>query len=723
MIVAVVSELPGRVRWSVPGLRDRAELAAGLEQALAELATVRRAQANPLTGRLLVLFDERVSTVEMQTVVLEKLRAHFVATGTGSTALRPAPGVEFGGGAVGTAGLGLSPGPRLGVAVGALVLGYLVSGGRRLSTAAGAAAGGASPLLLQELARCRTQVLRATALSGAGALALLVHYLSAGLALDVVVTGSTRILGIGLAGTSGAVVLVSVGVIAAVLRAWARHRSQVIFGDAARAIQATLRDRLAKHVLSLEVVEIDDHRRRELQALLTSDVNQVGSAFDSVWELGDVTVTSTALLGGVFFLSRTAGVIALLPIPGMIALSLRFAPRMQAAYARLREEVVEIGGEVTDTLEGFETIKGFTDEAGQFDRLRQASASYRQSSSVAMRELVKFPLALDATVFGVLIAMTAANGRLVRRSRVSFGGFNALALLTTHLVFPVVLIGPHANAIAAGQSSYSQIQAALDAPVGSDEHLPELPAQGARGEVVFRDVVFAYPGAETLFDGLSLRFPAGKTTAVVGFSGSGKSTVIRLLLRFRDPDSGTIEVDGYDIAKLRRRSVRQAISVASQDMRLLHGSVEDNIRLGDPGGDRAVVEHFARLAEAHGFIVELPDGYETVLGRDGTRLSGGERQRIAIARALMKPARILVFDEATSNVDSRTEMLIRDNLASSPERTLILIAHRLSIVRDADHIYFLDRGEVVEQGTHDELVARNGKYRMLWELQRSEDSV
>ncbi len=194
--------------------------------------------------------------------------------------------------------------------------------------------------------------------------------------------------------------------------------------------------------------------------------------------------------------------------------------------------------------------------------------------------------------------------------------------------------------------------------------------------------------------------------------------MIKLLLRFREPDSGTIEIDGRDIARLQRRSVRRAVAVVSQDMKLLHRSIEDNIRLGFPAGDRAVVERYARLAQAEDFIVKLPDGYATVLGREGTTLSGGERQRLGIARALMKPAPILVFDEATSNLDSRTEVAIHDMLGEFRRQcTVILIAHRLATVRDADHIYLLDGGALAEQGTHDELLARQGKYRMLWEMQ------
>lgn len=655
--------------------------------------------------------------------MLEKLRVQLAAAGSGAAALRLRPGFKattLGAGAAVAVrvGFSLGLGATLGVGVAAAVAWYLVERIRQPAPAVKVVAVGASPSLLRALAPWRRQVSRATALSGGGALALVVHSVSAGFALDVVISGRTALLGIGFAGTSGAIVLVVTSITAAVLRAWMRHRSQVSFGNAARSLQDTLRNRLLEHVLALETADIDEQKRRELHVVLTSDVNRLESAFDAVWVLGDMAVTAAVLLGGIFYTSTSAGLIALAPVPGLVGLSFLFAPRIQAAHATLRDQVVEIGGEVTDSLEGLETIKGFTAEEGQAERLRRASGAYREKSSEAMRALAKFPLAFETSVLGALIAMTSVNGRLVRASKLSFGRFNSVSMLTSHLVFPLLLVGSHYDRFAAGRSSYARIQATLDAPVQSDKHLPHLPQAETRGEVVFRDVVFTYPGAEMLFTRLSLRFPSRKTTAVVGFSGSGKSTLIKLLLRFRDPDSGTIEIDGRDIAGLQRRSVRQAIAVVSQDMKLLHRSIEDNIRLGHPAGDRAVVERCARLAQAEDFIVKLPDGYATVLGRDGPTLSGGERQRLGIARALMKPAPILVFDEATSNLDSRTEGAIHDMLrAFRRQCTVILIAHRLATVRDADHIYLLDEGKLVEQGTHDELLARNGKYRMLWEMQ------
>jgi ATP-binding cassette, subfamily B, bacterial len=452
--------------------------------------------------------------------------------------------------------------------------------------------------------------------------------------------------------------------------------------------------------------------------VLTSDVNQLATALDAVWALGDMAITAALLLGGIFYTSTSAGLIALAPMPALVGLSFLFAPRIQAAHATLRDQVVTISGQVSDSLAGFETIKGFTAERGESERLRLASATYREKSGEALRSLAKFPLALETSVLGALIAVTSVNGRLVRASKLSFGRFNAVSMLTSHLVFPLLSVGVYYDRIAGGRSAYGHIQSTLDRPVESDAHLPRLLHSEIRGEVVFQDVVFSYPGAPTLFNGLSLRFPSRKTTAVVGFSGSGKSTLIKLLLRFRSPDSGRIEIDGRDIAGLQRQSVRQAVAVVSQDMKLLHRTVEDNIRLGDPAADRSAVEHYARLAQAEEFILKLPDGYATVLGREGTTLSGGERQRLGIARALMKPAPILVFDEATSNLDSRTELAIHDMLDGFRERcTVILIAHRLATVRDADHIYLLENGRLAEEGTHDELLSRNGNYRMLWDMQ------
>jgi ATP-binding cassette subfamily B protein len=243
----------------------------------------------------------------------------------------------------------------------------------------------------------------------------------------------------------------------------------------------------------------------------------------------------------------------------------------------------------------------------------------------------------------------------------------------------------------------------------------------ARGEVAFRDVRFAYGDGEAVLRGLDVDIPAGETHAVVGVTGAGKSTIVKLLLRFYEPTEGQVTVDGMDISKLSFASLRGAIGFVSQDVFLFDGTVRENLAYGRPDATDDEIEEAARLAEAHDFVAALPQGYDTMVGERGQRLSGGQRQRLSIARAILRDPAILVLDEATSSVDNETEAAIQRSLETvSRDRTTIVIAHRLSTVRNAHRIHVLEAGRVAEAGTHDELIEAGGLYAALWRVQTGE---
>jgi len=271
-------------------------------------------------------------------------------------------------------------------------------------------------------------------------------------------------------------------------------------------------------------------------------------------------------------------------------------------------------------------------------------------------------------------------------------------------------------------ASTSRVLDLLDTEIGIVEGETRL--DSVHGEIEFSDVGFSYPNREVVLNDVDLKVPAGKTIGLVGSTGSGKTTLVRLLLRFHDPDSGIVTLDGHDVKELTLESLRGSIALVSQTTTLFPGSVRENVRYGDPDADEQAVIEAARIAEALSFIEDLPDGWNTDIGEGGHRLSGGQRQRIAIARAVLKDAPVLVLDEATSNVDNETEAALKRSIERiSTGRTTLIIAHRLSTVRNADVIAVIGEGVISETGTHEELLESNGLYSRLWAVQTGEVSA
>ncbi len=490
----------------------------------------------------------------------------------------------------------------------------------------------------------------------------------------------------------------------------------------AQTIQHELRIDAYSHVQRLELAYFEDQSSGELMSILNDDVNQLERFLDiGANEIIQVSTTVISI-GTIFFiLAPSIAWLAFLPIPIILWGSFRFQRRIAPRYADVREKVGELNSRLANNLGGITTIKSFTREAYEADRVADDSTSYQASNRRAIRLSSAFsPLIRMAIVIGFTFTLVF-GGLQVGEGRLDVGAYSVMVFLTQRLLWPLTRLGETFDLYQRAMASTNRILDLLDLEPKIESGTQELPATGVAGHIEFDRVTFHYRRGTPVLEAVDIDIAPGETTAFVGPTGSGKTTIVKLLLRLYDVVGGSIRLDGHDLRDLRTDDLRRAVGLVSQDVFLFHGTVVENIAYGRPGAGRDEIVAAARAAEAHDFIVDLPDGYETVVGERGQKLSGGQRQRISIARAVLKDPPIFIFDEATSAVDNETEAAIQRSIERlSVDRTTIVIAHRLSTIRNAERIYVIDSGRVVEAGTHRELVDHDGIYRSLWLVQTGE---
>jgi ATP-binding cassette subfamily B protein len=487
----------------------------------------------------------------------------------------------------------------------------------------------------------------------------------------------------------------------------------------AQNLQHDLRTTAYAHLQSLPPDTIARERSGRLMALLNEDVNQIERFLNTGANDLIQVFCSSLLVGAVFFvLTASLAVLALLPIPLILFGAFWFQRRLYPRYAAAREAAATVSSRLNNNLAGMATIQAYTAETFESAHVHAASDAFRVRNREAIRLSAAItPVIRMAVLFG-FVATLLYGGYLTLQGKLGVGSYSALVYLTQRLLWPMTRLADMTDLYQRAMASVNRVMDLLETPLPVRGNAP-LPGR-ALGAVSFEEVSFSYDGRPALRD-VSLRIPAGQTVALVGGTGGGKSTLLKLLLRFIDPEAGRIRFDGADIAGLDPAALRRAIGYVAQEPFLTDGSIADNIGYGERAPDPARVEAAARAAEAHEFIAALPDGYASAVGERGAQLSGGQRQRIALARALYRQPAILVLDEATSAVDNETEAAIQRSLARiAHQRTTLIVAHRLSTVRQADCIHVLEAGRIVESGSHDELLARAGAYAALWRLQTGE---
>ena len=497
---------------------------------------------------------------------------------------------------------------------------------------------------------------------------------------------------------------------------------QILWRNLAQRLQADMRQDTYEHAQRLDMAFFESKSSGQLVATMNDDVNQLERFLDGGANALIQVVVTVVAVGAVFFvLSPLIALLAFTPIPLIIWGAFFFQRKAGPLYSDVREKVGDLASRLTNNLSGIATIKSFTSEDREAERLRDASEAYVEANRRAIKVSSAFIPVIRMAILAGFLATFTVGGMMALNGSLNVGAYGVLVFLTQRLLWPLTGLAQVIDLFERAMASTRRILDLLEVRITVKDDSTTPLTQPVRGEVTIDNVSFHYATSLVGVDGVNLHVPAGNTLALVGATGSGKSTLIKLLLRFYDPEIGRVLIDGQPITEVSMNSLRQSIGLVSQDVYLFEGSIRDNIAYGKPDADEAAIIDAAKTAEAWSFIETLPQGLDTPVGERGVRLSGGQRQRLSLARALLKDPPILVLDEATSAVDNETEAAIQRSLKRIAHgRTVIMIAHRLSTIVHADEIVVIEKGQVAERGSHTSLLAANGHYAAQWRVQTGE---
>lgn len=489
--------------------------------------------------------------------------------------------------------------------------------------------------------------------------------------------------------------------------------------ELAQKIQHRFRVDSYSHIQNMDMAFFEDQSSGRLTAILNDDVNQLERFLDV--GANDIlqVLTSVVAVGAVFFiLSPKLALLAFTPIPLIIFGAFFFQRKAEPLYTKVRSMAGKLAAAINTNITGIATIKSYTKEQHERQRIHAISDQYVQANQAAIKVSAAFTPVIRMAILMGFLATFVIGGLDTLNGDLAVGAYGVLVFLTQRLLWPFKNLAVTMDLYERGMASARRILNLLNQPITirSSDHDKRIQLSG---EIQFNQVQFAYPNqAKPAVDAINIHIQAGQTVALVGQTGSGKSTLIKLLMRYYRADQGNLCLDGHEINTIHLNSLRSQIGLVSQTTFLFNDSIFANIHYGNPDVDEQAVYRAAQQAEAHGFINQLKDGYNTPVGEQGTKLSGGQVQRIALARALLKNPPILVLDEATSAVDNETEAAIQKSLLTiGRDRTVIVIAHRLSTVVNADCIYVMDQGHIIESGSHTELLEKKGRYQSLWAIQ------
>ena len=463
----------------------------------------------------------------------------------------------------------------------------------------------------------------------------------------------------------------------------------------------------------------------ETMAMLNDDVNQIerflNIGFNEILQLIVLFVFAGSMMLGI---SWELAMVGLLPVPIILWGSLFYQNLISPRYKKVREAVGNLSSRLENNIAGILVIKSFTAEKFESKRVVEASKNYQEANFNAIKlsslyvPLIRIAIAIG---FGAVLLL-GSYWVLDGKGKLTVGELVFFSMMIQRILWPLTRMGVTLDEYERAKASARRTFGLLHTPskIVSPPNPKNLPIK-VKAEIELVNVCFAYGRGSEILKGLNFKVKPGEMIGIAGATGVGKSTLIKLLLRLYDPTVGSVLLDGIDIRELNLEEIRKQIALVSQEVYLFHGTIAENISYGYKNIDPQLVESASRSAQLHDFVMKLPQGYQTIVGERGILLSGGQRQRLSIARAILKDSPIMIFDEATSSVDTETERAIQTNLANITKgKTALVIAHRLSTIRNADRILVLLNGQVSEEGNHTELVSMNGTYSYLWQVQSGE---